>query len=263
MTEYLQANFNTDSNLSHKRASPKHELNKKAQAVWRAYCLKPEAADMAFEIFRWYFPGCVPETFENSGNRRMRAAYDLLRGDVGRLRVKVGQPLELRRLNYSAVKGLEGLAEDIFAQFEPGLVADALNALTANVSGPFWAAIERGRENGKNHFHILCQKGSCGLGVSSGVVPDAELLNRLAYFCKSPEWQKENVVGYLSVKEAYPNKRVAKRYRALGLNGFKATQKQIEETTGLNLSKPLAGHGASANALARALQPDTNVSVAL
>jgi hypothetical protein len=260
MTEYLQANSNTDSNLSHKRVSPKYEKNKKAQAVWRAYCKKPEAVDMAFEIFSWYFPGCVPEPFENSGNSRTRLAYDLLRGDVGQLRVKVGEPLELRRLNFSTVKGLEGLAGDIFAQYEPGLVAEAFKALTAHVRGPYWAAIERGRMNGVNHFHLLCQKGSCGLGVSSGVILDADLPKRLAYFCKKPEWQKETVVGYLSVKEAYPNKKVARRYKAFSLGSFKATQKQIEAVMGLNLSKPLAEHDASTNVLASELQPNTNVS---
>ncbi len=260
MTEYLQANPSTSSNLSHKRDNPKYEKNKKAQAVWRAYCKKPEAVDMAWEIFQWYFPGCVPETFESTGNSRARLAYDLLRGDIGQLRVKVGEPLELRRINYSVVKGLEGLAEDIFGQFEPGLVAEAFKALTAHVKGPFWAAIERGRMNGENHFHLLCQKGSCGLGVSNGVVPDAELPNRLSYLCKKPEWQKENVVGYLSVKEAYPAKPVAKRYKAVGLGSFKITQKQIQDVMGLNLSKPLAEHAASANALARAPHPNINVS---
>jgi hypothetical protein len=261
MTSHRQANSITDSNLSHKRVNPKYELNKKAQAAWRAYCKKPEAVDMAFEIFRWYFPGCVPEPFESSGNTRTRLAYGLLRGDIGQLRAKVGEPLELRRVNYSAVHGLEGLAGDIFAQFEPGLVAGAFKALTANVRGPFWAVIERGRDNGKNHFHLLCRKGSCGLGVSNGVVPDAELPNRLSYLCKKPEWQAENVVGYLTVKEAYSAKPVAKRYKAFGLGSFKATQKQIEEATGLNLNKPLAKHAASTNVLASGPNPDINVSV--
>jgi hypothetical protein len=260
MTEKLQADFNTSPNLSHKRDNPKYEKNKKAQAVWRAYVKKPEAVDFAFEIFSWYFPGCIPETFETTGNSRTRLAYDLLRGDIGQLRVKVGEPLELRRVNYSAVHGLEGLAEDIYAEFEPGLVAYAFTALRTHVRGPFWAVIERGRMNGVNHFHLLCRKGSCGLGVSSGVIADAELPKRLAYFCKKPEWQKENVVGYLSVKEAYPNKPVAKRYKAVGLGSFRVTQEQIQDVMGLNLSKPLAEHAASANALARAPHPNTNVS---
>jgi hypothetical protein len=193
----------------------------------------------------------------------MRLAYDFLRADVGRLRVKVGEPLELRRINYSHVKGLEGLAEDIFGQFEPGLVAEAFGAVTTHVSGPFWSVIERGRENGENHFHIFCRKGTCGLGVSSGVVPDVELPKRLAYLCKAPEWQLENCVGYLTVKEAYPNKKVARRYRAVGLGSFKATQKEIEEATGLNLTKPSSEKDASTHVLAGAPHPDTNVSVAL
>jgi hypothetical protein len=179
------------------------------------------------------------------------------------LRVKVGQSLELRRINFGAVNGLEALADDIFAQFEPGLVAEAFEALTANVSGPFWAVIERGRENGENHFHLLCKKATCGLGISNGVVPDPELPDRLAYLCKAPEWQLENCVGYLSVKEAYPNKKVARRYRAVGLGSFKATQKEIEEATGLNLSKPVAEKDTSTHIPARAPHPDTNVSVAL
>ncbi len=260
MTEYLQANPSTSSNLSHKRANPKHENNKRAQAVWRAYVKKPEAVDLAFEIFSWYFPGHVPEPFESSGNSRTRLAYDLLRGDVGQLRVKVGEPLELRRINYSVVKGLEGLAGDIFAQYEPGLVAEAFKALTANVRGPFWAVIERGRENGQNHFHILCQKGSCGLGVSNGLVPDAELPKRLAYLCKKPQWEPENVVGYLSVKEAYSNKPVAKRYKAVGLGSFRFTQKQIQDVMGFNLYKPLAEHDAGTNVPAGELHPNINVS---
>jgi hypothetical protein len=260
MTGYLQTDSNTLSNFSHKRDNPKHENNKKAQAVWRAYVKQPQAVDFAWEIYQWYFPGCIPETFETTGNSRTRLAYNLLRGDVGQLRAKVGEPLELRRINYSAVHGLEGLAGDIFAQFERGLVADAFKALTAHVRGPFWAVIERGRENGQNHFHILCQIGSCGLGVSNGVVPDAELPNRLAYFCKRPEWQPETVVGYLTVKDAYPNKKVARRYKAVGLGSFRVTQKQIQETTGLNLTKPLAKHYASTNVLASGLNPDINVS---
>jgi hypothetical protein len=260
MTEYLQANPSTSSNLSHKRDNPKYEKNKKAQAVWRAYVKKPEAVDLAFEIFSWYFPGCIPEPFKTTGNSRTRLAYNLIRGDVGQLRVKVGEPLELRRINYSVLKGLEGLAGDIFAQYERGLVAEAFTALTAHVRGPFWAVIERGRENGQNHFHVFVKKGTCGLGVSSGVIADAELPKRLAYFCKAPEWQPENVVGYLTVKEAYPNKPVAKRYKAVGLGSFRFTEKQIQDVMGLNLSKPLAEYAASANALARAPHPNTNVS---
>jgi hypothetical protein len=260
MTDYVHANPNIGTHFSHKRASPKHELNKKAQAVWRAYVKKPEAVDFAWEIYQWYFPGCIPEPFKSSGGSRTRLAYDLLRGDVGQLRVKVGEPLELRRINYSAVHGLEGLSADMFAQFEPGLVADAFTALTAHVSGPFWGVIERGRENGQNHFHILCQIGSCGLGVSNGVVPDAELPKRLAYFCKKPEWQKETVVGYLSVKQAYPNKKVARRYKAVGLGSFRFTEKQIQETTGLILTRPLVEHDAKTNVLASGLQRDINVS---
>jgi hypothetical protein len=250
MTEKLQADFNTSPNFSHKRASPKHELNKKAQAVWRAYVKQPQAVDFAWEIYQWYFPGCIPEPFKSSGGSRTRLAYDLLRGDIGQLRVKVGEPLELRRVNYSAVHSLEGLSSDIYAQFEPGLVAYAFTALRTHVRGPFWAVIERGRMNGENHFHLLCQKGSCGLGVSNGVVPDAELPNRLAYLCKKPEWQPETVVGYLSVKEAYPNKKVARRYKAFGLGSFKVTRQRIETATGLSLNKPLAEHYASTNVLA-------------
>jgi hypothetical protein len=261
MTSQRQANLSTSSNFSHKRASPKHELNKKAQTVWRAYVKQPQAVDFAWEIFQWYFPSCVPEPFDGSGNSRTRLAYDLLRGDVGQLRVRVGEPLELRRINYSAVKGLAGLAEDIFAQFEAGLVAEAFTALTAHVRGPFWAVIERGRKNGENHFHILCQKGSCGLGVSNGVVPDAELPNRLAYLCKKPEWQPETVVGYLSVKQAYPNKPVAKRYKAVGLGSFRFTQEQIQDATGLSLYKPLAEYDAKTHVLASELQPNAYVSV--
>jgi hypothetical protein len=261
MTQYLQTDSNTLSNLSHKRDNPKHENNKRAQAVWRAYLKQPQAVDFAFEIFRWYFPGCIPETFETTGNSRTRLAFDLLRGDVGQLRVKVGEPLELRRINYSSVKGLEGIAEDIFAQYEPGLVADAFTALTVNVSGPFWGAIERGRMNGQNHFHILCQKGSCGLGVSNGVILDADLTNRLAYFCKKPEWQKENVVGYLTVKQAYPNKKVARRYKAVGLGSFRFTEKQIQDATGLSLYKPVTEHDAKTNVLASGPNPTAYVSV--
>jgi hypothetical protein len=260
MKKHVQANPNIGTHFSHKRASPKHELNKKAQAVWRAYVKKPEAVDFAWEIYQWYFPGCVPEPFESSGNSRTRLAYDLLRGEVGQLRVKVGEPLELRRINYSHVEGLEGLAGDIFAQYESELVAEAFTALTAHVRGPFWAVIERGRENGQNHFHLLSQIGSCGLGVSNGVVPDAELPNRLAYLCKKPEWQPETVVGYLSVKEAYPNKKVARRYKAFGLGSFKVTRQRIETATGLSLNKPLAEHYASTNVLASGLNPDINVS---
>jgi hypothetical protein len=260
MTDYVHANPNIGTHFSHKRASPKHELNKKAQTVWRAYVKKPEAVDFAWKIYQWYFPGCIPETFETTGNSRTRLAYDLLRGDIGQLRVKVGEPLELRRVNYSAVHGLEGLAGDIFAQFERGLVADAFTALRTHVRGPFWAVIERGRKNGENHFHVFVKKGTCGLGVSNGVVPDAELPKRLAYFCKKPEWQKENVVGYLSVKEAYPAKPVAKRYKAAGLGSFRITQEQIEDVMGLNLNKPLAEHAANTNVLASELQPNTNVS---
>jgi hypothetical protein len=260
MTQYLQTDSNTLSNLSHKRDNPKHENNKRAQAVWRAYVKQPQAVDFAWEIYQWYFPSHVPEPFENSGNSRTRLAYDLLRGDVGQLRVKVGEPLELRRVNYSHVEGLEGLAEDIFAQYESELVAEAFTALLAHVRGPFWGAIERGRENGQNHFHILCRKGSCGLGVSSGVIADAELPNRLAYFCKKPEWQKENVVGYLTVKDAYPNKPVAKRYKAFGLGSFRFTEKQIQDATGLSLYKPLAEYAAGTNVPASELHPNVNVS---
>jgi hypothetical protein len=250
MTQYLQTNSNTSPNLSHKRDNPKHEKNKRAQAVWRAYVKQPQAVDFAWEIYQWYFPGCIPETFETTGNSRTRLAYNLLRGDVGQLRVRVGEPLEFRRINYSAVHGLEGLSADIYAEFEPGLVAEAFTALRAHVSGPFWAVIERGRANGKNHFHILCQKGSCALGVSNGVVPDAELPNRLSYLCKKPQWDPETVVGYLSVKEAYPNKKVARRYKAVGLGSFKVTRQRIETATGLSLNKPLAEHYASTNVLA-------------
>jgi hypothetical protein len=261
MTEYLQANSITSPNLSHKRDNPRYEKNKKAQAVWRAYVKQPQAVDMAWEIFQWYFPGCVPEAFESSGNTRTRLAYDLLRGDIGQLRVKVGEPLELRRVNYSVMKDLEGLAEDIFAQYERELVADAFKALRAHVRGPFWAVIERGRENGQNHFHVFVKKGSCGLGVSNGVVPDAELPNRLAYFCKKPEWQPETVVGYLTVKDAYPNKKVARRYKAFGLGSFRVTQKQIQDVMGLNLYKPVTEHAAKTNVLSSGLQPDINVSI--
>jgi hypothetical protein len=260
MTSQRQANPNTLSNLSHKRASPKYEKNKKAQAVWRAYVKKPQAVDFAFEIFRFYFPGCIPETFETTGNSRTRLAYDFLRGEVGQLRVRVGEPLELRRINYSAVHGLEGLAEDIFAQFEAGLVAEAFTALTVSVSGPFWGVIERGRQNGKNHFHVFVKKGTCGLGVSNGLVPDAELPKRLAYLCKKPQWGPENVVGYLSVKQAYPNKPVAKRYKAFGLGSFRFTEKQIQDATGLSLYKPLAEYAAGTNVPASELHPNVNVS---
>jgi hypothetical protein len=260
MTSHRQANPNTLSNLSHKRASPKYEKNKKAQAVWRAYVKQPQAVDFAWEIYQWYFPGCIPEPFKSSGGSRTRLAYDLLRGDVGQLRVRVGEPLELRRINYSAVKGLAGLAEDIFAQYEAGLVAEAFTALKTHVRGPFWAVIERGRKNGENHFHLLTQKGSCGLGVSNGLVPDAELPKRLAYLCKKPQWGPENVVGYLSVKQAYPNKPVAKRYKAFGLGSFRFTEKQIQDATGLSLYKPLAEYAAGTNVPASELHPNVNVS---
>jgi hypothetical protein len=260
MTDYVHANPNIGTHFSHKRASPKHELNKKAQAVWRAYVKKPEAVDFAWEIYQWYFPGCIPEPFKSSGGSRTRLAYDLLRGDVGQLRVRVGEPLELRRINYSAVKGLAGLAEDIFAQYEAGLVAEAFTALKTHVRGPFWAVIERGRKNGENHFHLLTQKGSCGLGVSNGVILDADLPNRLAYFCKAPEWQPETVVGYLTVKQAYPNKKVARRYKAAGLGSFRFTEKQIQETTGLILTRPLVEYDAKTNVLASEPQSNTNVS---
>jgi hypothetical protein len=260
MTDYVHANPNIGTHFSHKRDNPKYEKNKKAQAVWRAYVKKPQAVDFAFEIYSWYFPSCVPEPFESSGNSRTRLAYDLLRGEVGQLRVKVGEPLELRRINYSHVEGLEGLAGDMFAQYERELVAEAFKAFTAHVRGPFWAVIERGRMNGVNHFHILSQKGSCGLGVSNGVILDADLPNRLAYFCKKPQWEPENVVGYLTVKQAYPNKPVAKRYKAVGLGSFRFTEKQIQDVMGLNLSKSLTEHDARTNVLASEPQSNTNVS---
>lgn len=216
-----------------------NERNRVAQAHWREYAKNPDEVDGAFAWFSESFPGIKPEAFECSGNARTRKAYKLLRGDVGRLRVAVGEPLELRRVGYDELPELASLAGDIFAQFEPDLVKLAYDALTRYVDGPLWGVIERGRVSYANHFHTLVKAGTCKLGVSCGVIQDAKLLERVAYLCKAPEWQLENVVGYLSVKQAYPGKPVGSRYCHRGLGNYRPSLATIEQALGFGLSKPV------------------------
>lgn len=215
-----------------------YELEAKAKLFWREYCKKPKEVDYAFDRFNEAFPGVVPEAFECSGNYRTRKAYEQLKGKVGRLRAYVGEPLELRRINFTEIPELESLNADIFAQFESGLIRIAFDALTGYVNGPVWSVIEKGRVNLENHFHVLIKPGSCKIGVNCGVIRDADLLEKLAYLCKTPEWQLENVVGYLSVKQAYPSKPVARRYSCRGIGSFAVDLVTLEAILGFSLSKP-------------------------
>jgi hypothetical protein len=77
--------------------------------------------------------------------------------------------------------------------------------------------------------------------VSNGIVRDTDLVERLTYLLKPPCWNLENFVGYISIKQAYPGKRVAARVVSRGLPNSRTrlvTVQEIEAATGLSLSKP-------------------------
>lgn len=229
------------------------ELEARAKAVWRSWCKTLTDVDEAFSTFSETYPGVRPDVFEDNGSRRQRKALDVVAGDVGKLRTLVGGELEVRRIDFAELPELEGLDTDIFSQFETGILSAAFDAVEARTTGPFWATVERSRDVGKNHLHWLGKRGSCALGLSGGTVPDDQLLDKVAYFCKAALWRDGEVVGYLSVRQL-TGKRVGFRRTARGLGNCKADALLVRHisTKGYWPKQPFT----RADALIRELQPD-------
>ncbi len=221
-----------------------YKVQRLANQHFRKLCADTSRTDLdtEFSAFGEQFGAVKPEMFSHSTRRQRKLAYMALKGSVGRLRVIEGQELELRRGSLSEF-GLSEFENDIFMQFEPGLnrmVFDSLQK-TLGADVPFWGVLERGRLSGRNHLHLLVKPGTCEIGVSNGIIPDEKLLEKVAYLMKPPFFNVENFVGYISVKQAYPEKRVASRMTSRGLGNArtcKISVQEIEAATGLSLSKP-------------------------
>jgi hypothetical protein len=219
-----------------------YEVQRLANQHFRKLCADTSRTDLDAEwsAFGEQFGTTKPEMFCHSTRRQRKLAYKALKGSVGRLRVIAGEPLELRRVNLSEF-GLSELENDIFTQFEPGLNRMVFDALQAALEGAlYWGVLERGREFGRNHLHLLVKPGTCSLRVSNGIIPDEKLLEKVAYLMKPPVWNVGNFVAYVSTKQAY-GKRVTARMTSRGLGNArtcKISVQEIEAATGLSLSKP-------------------------
>lgn len=230
-----------------------HSANTEAQNDWRALGLGTEDVELGFQRYTATHGKIRPEAFTDNGRYKTRRGYELLRGkerngvysggSLGKARVLAGRPLELRRVPFSAVPGLENLELDPRVQFDPELVRFAINALKPFVDGPASGCIEIGRVSKANHFHIFAAPGACKLGVSNGVIPDDQLLQKAAYLGKAPPWNSENALAYLNAKRALAGKDVPSRYLTCHLGNSKTrlvTLAMIEEALGYSLAKPEA-----------------------
>lgn len=223
--------------------SPAHERNKAAQADWRALCradaLGDPEQDIAGWCERWF--GITPEAFQDSGHARMRKAYNFLRGQVGRLRVLAGEPLELRTIDAAHHLEICAPREDVIFQFAPDCVAATFDRAADIADGAFWGVLERGKRSSGHHLHTLGKPDSWNVGRSSGVIADADLPGLLCYLAKPPVWSPEVALGYVVVKRALEGGRVASRYALRGLPPKRLeniTIRQIEATLGFDLAMP-------------------------
>ncbi len=222
--------------------SPAYERNKVAQAEWRALCRADARRDAEPALREWMarYSELRPEPFIDAYRIKVRKAFTFLRGDVGRLRVLAGEPLELRTVHFDKI-GLEAFGEDFFAQFVPAYVKLAFDTLAAAVPSSFWGVIERGEESGRNHVHILVKPGSTKIGASNGVVLDSKLLGTLVYLAKPPTWSFEVALGYVSTKQLYDGAAVGSRYQHRGLTPQrvrKVSQDEIEAALGFSVALP-------------------------
>jgi hypothetical protein len=199
------------------------------------------------------YPDIRPEAFKDGGRYKKLRGYEFLRGKsrkgtyvggpLGRVRVIAGKPLELRRIRFSAVPGLEGFESDVGLQFTPELIKFATDALKPHIDGPVFSCIENGRLGKANHFHVFVAPGSCEVGVSNGVISDERLPQAAAYLGKGPCWNFETALAYLKAKRARPGSNVPSRYFHLNLGNKRSrliTLEMIEEALGYSLAKPEA-----------------------
>lgn len=225
---------------------PEHERNRQAQAEWRALCRTDPHVDVALELSVWvkrWYP-LRPEPFIDALPVKLRKAFGFLRGDVGRLRVLSGEPLELRTVpiteifqeslatgrmgRFGTETARESLRTDTLLQFEQSQVKQAFDALHAAVRAPFWGVVERGTL-GVNHIAFLVKSGTTKVGACNGIVTDRHLIRTLVYLAKPPIWSTENpkdtenpeypgvAHGYVIVKRAREGAAVAQRYAHRGL----------------------------------------------
>ena len=196
--------------------------------------------------------GVRTRVFRRSGREQTREAYAVIRGKrkihgefvggpLGRLRVQAGEPLELRRINLDELPEIAYLECDVCAQFEQQKVGAAFDALAKRIDGGFWGVFERGRVNGKNHLHVFVKPGSCNLGVSKGIIPDAELVDEVRYLLKPPVWESDvpgelwytNLLALYLVKLDNPGKRIATRANHRGLGNSRTRPTTFQQILGI------------------------------
>jgi hypothetical protein len=233
-----------------------YRLKKAAQQEWIKLTKTPldyDDCEAAVRRFMAEHPEQVPEAFEDSGRARRRLAWESLRGrtrdgecvggTLGRLRVEAGQPLELRRINLVELGISANLKKDPHYQFLRESVQETFDALQKHVR-KFVGVLERGRDSLDNHVHAFVPQGSCKLGVSNGIVPDSELVQRAEYLMKRPEWNPHNATAYLQVKVCfYGGADVTSRISHRGLGNKRTnpiTLQDIELAVGFSLAKPQA-----------------------
>jgi hypothetical protein len=230
-----------------------YELQREAREDWDGLCFGSENTETGLRRHMETYPDIRPEAFKDSGRHKKRRGHEFLRGKsrkgtyvggpLGRVRVIAGKPLELRRIPFSAVLGLEGLESDLSLQFTPELVKFAVGTLKPHIGGPAFGCVENGRLSKTNHFHVFVAPGSCELGVSNGVISDERLPQAAAYLGKGPCWNFETALAYLKAKRARPGCDVPSRYFQYNLGNKRSrpiTLEMIEEALGYSLAKPEA-----------------------
>lgn len=227
-----------DYNENYTTSTQRHlEANRIGQAAWRALCKSSEDAETGIRRFQEQHPGIVPECFRGEDDRdpleqkhRRRKGMELvygkpqngvrLGGDIGRLRVLAGEPLEHRVVYFRDVKRLASLRTDIFTQFSHEQMLYVASVLEDILPSPCFYNVERG--DMELHSHFLCKQGATDLGRKVRLVPDDNLVTVAGYLGKRPLLDTENCLGYLTVRQAQAaltaqGSRVATRHLARGL----------------------------------------------
>lgn len=238
---------NQNNGLGTVKTPRDYTFKRKAEQHLKQLCQSSEDVEIGAARHMALYGQVGLDAFDNSGGYRTRRGYELLRGKsdgkggygggpVGRLRVVVGDELELRRITFKQIPSLAHLESDPMVQFIQDMVDFAVAELEKYIDGPFCGSIEFGRASRKNHFHVFIKRGTCKLGVGK-VISDEDLVQQAGYIAKPPYFDLEILIAYVTVKRVYGN--VARRFFHHGLGNKRTrpiTVAAIEKVLGFSLA---------------------------